>query len=333
MADLSASNRRQALATLAYLATAGVSVVSSSVRAEEKPWPTKPIRVLIPYSAGGGTDVIARLVTSRLSELLKTPVIVDNRPGGRSIIAYEALLHEPADGYTFVFNNSSHAIQAAYTGLRYDPAKDLMPVTTVALSSILLLVSPSFPAKTMAEFIDYNKKNPGKVSFASFGAGTASHLYGEILNDTAKIDMQHVAYKGSAPALNDLMGNQIQVAFIDAAAAAPFVASGKVRALGITGQQRWKAFPQTPTFGELGYKDMAQAGWWGFVARRGIPAAVIARMTSEISKIVAAPDMAEKMQGLGAEPHVYTNKEFETVVASDMERWKRIVREKNIAME
>ena len=296
-------------------------------------WPSKPIRIIVPYSPGGGTDVAARLVAQKLQDSLKQTVIVDNRPGGKSIIAYEALLRETPDGYTFLFNNSSHGIQAAYKKLPYDVLADFAPVSPIANSSVVFAVSPNSPAKTLPEFLSYVRENPGKVAFGSFGAGTSSHLYGEILNLAAGIDMLHVAYKGSAPALSDLMGGHVQALFVDAISAKPLAESGKIRALAITGTQRWKAYPNLPTFGELGYKELGTPGWWGFLASKKVPLRIVERMAGEIHKVVAMPEVAAKLGEIGAEAHSDTPANFALTVQADVARWKKIVWDRNLSID
>ena len=296
-------------------------------------WPSKPIRLIVPYAAGGGTDIVARLVADKLGQGLGRPVVVDNKPGGRSIIAYESLLQDKADGHTILLNNSSHGLQAAYKGLRYDPATDFVPVSELAVSALVFVVSPNNPARTLPEFVTWTRQHPGKVSFGSFGVGTASHLAGEIVNGAQKIDMTHVAYRGSAPALNDLLSEQVQALFVDPASAVAYVKAGRLRALAITGAHRWKAYADVPTFGELGYKDLASDGWWGVLAKKGTPPEIVARLADELRKIVRSPEFGEKVETLGAEPLVTTPQEFGAQIQSDMARWKRVVKERGISLE
>jgi tripartite-type tricarboxylate transporter receptor subunit TctC len=301
--------------------------------ASDKAWPSGAIRIVVPYAPGGGTDTAARVVARKLQESLKQTVVVDNRPGGKSIIAYEAVLREPADGHTFLFNNSSHGIQAVYKNLPYDVVADFAPVSPIANSSVVFAVSPDSPAKTLSEFLSHVRRNPGKVAFGSFGVGTSSHLYGEILNLAAGIDMLHVAYKGSAPALSDLMGGHVQALFVDAIAAKPLVESGKIRALAITGSRRWQAYPNLATFGELGYAELGRPGWWGFLASRKVAPAIVARMAEEIRKVVAMPDVAAKLSEIGAEAHSDTPADFAVTVQADVARWKRIVKDRNLSID
>jgi len=317
---------------LALLLAAAIAPAMAQGTAADK-WPPATIKIIVPYAAGGGTDVAARLIARKLQDALKKPVIVDNRPGGKSIIAYEATLHDPSDGSTFLFNNSSHGIQATYKKLPYDVLKDFTPVTPIAHSSVVLAVAPNSPAKTLAEFLAYVHSNPGKVSFGSFGAGTSSHLYGEILNVAAKIDMLHVAYKGSAPALADLMGGHVQALFVDAIAAKPLADTGKIRALAITGTQRWKAYPDLPTFGELGYPELGAPGWWGLLASSKVPAPIVARLADEVKKIVAMPDVVTQLREIGAEAHAETPAEFQRTVQGDVARWRKIVQERNLVLD
>jgi tripartite-type tricarboxylate transporter receptor subunit TctC len=313
------------------LAAAAAPVLAQGQAADK--WPTSTIKIIVPYSAGGGTDTAARLIARKLQDALGKPVIVDNRPGGKSIIAYEAVLHDPADGSTFLFNNSSHGIQATYRKLPYDVLKDFTPVSPIAHSSVVLAVAPTAPSKTLAEFVAHVRANPGKVSFGSFGAGTSSHLYGEILNVSAKVDMLHVAYKGSAPALADLMGGHVQALFVDAIAAKPLADTGKIRALAITGSQRWKAYPELPTFGELGYPELGAPGWWGLLASSKVPPPIVARMADEVKKIVAMPDVASQLSAIGAEAHAETPAEFARTVQADVARWRRIVKERSLELD
>jgi tripartite-type tricarboxylate transporter receptor subunit TctC len=319
------------IATL--LLAASLSPAMAQGSAGGKAWPSSAIKIIVPYPPGGGTDTAARVIARKLQESLKQSVIVDNRPGGKSIIAYEAVLREPADGHTFLFNNSSHGIQAAYKKLPYDVVADFTPVSPIANSSVVFAVGPDSPAKTLAEFITHVRQNPGKVAFGSFGTGTSSHLYGEILNLSARIDMLHVAYKGSAPALSDLMGGHVQALFVDAVSAKPLAETGKIRALAITGTQRWKAYPNLPTFGELGYAELGKPGWWGFLASSKVPPQVVAHMAEELRKIVAMPDIAAKLSDIGAEAHSDTPANFALTVQEDVARWKRIVKDRNLSLE
>jgi len=320
-------------AWLLVLLSALVATSAMSQEASVGKWPPATIKIIVPYAAGGGTDVAARIVARKLQEALKKPVIVDNRPGGKSIIAYEATLRDPSDGSTFLFNNSSHGIQATYKKLPYDVLKDFTPVTPVAYSSVVLAVAPNSPAKTLAEFLAYVRSNPGKVSFGSFGTGTSSHLYGEILNVAAKVDMLHVAYKGSAPALADLMGGHLQALFVDAIAAKPLAETGKIRVLAITGTQRWKAYPDLPTFGELGYAELGAPGWWGLLASSKVPAPIVSRLAEEVKKIVEMPEVVTQLRELGAEAHSETPAEFQRTVQADVVRWRKIVQERNLELD
>jgi len=206
-------------------------------------------------------------------------------------------------------------------------------VSEVAISSLVFVVAPNNPSRKLAEFVEWTRKRPQQVSYGSFGVGTASHLFGEILNGVESIDMTHVAYKGSAPALNDLLGEQIQALFVDPAAAIPYVKSGRLRALAVTGSRRWKAYADIPTFGELGYKDLSSVGWWGLLVKKGTPPEVLARLANELKKIVALPDVAEKISALGAEPFASTPQEFDNAIRNDMARWKRVVQDRNISLE
>lgn len=316
-----------ALAIAALAIPAGGSAVSAQTLR------CTAIRLYVPYAAGGGTDVSARLIGSKLGEALKIPVIVENRPGAKSVIAYQALLRDPADGCAYLFDNSSHSLQSVYKGLPYDPAKDFKPVAMVAIAPNIFVVDPKLPVKTMQDFIAYAKQHPGKVTYASFGVGSTSHLSGEVLNSAAGINMVHVPYRGSAPAVADLMGGTVQALFVDPLTAKPLVDSGKVRGLAVIGAERAPAEPDLPSMAELGIADLSVPGWWGLFARAGVPDAVVEELAAQVRRITTNPDVQERIAGLGGQAHAEMPKEFTATIAKDSARWQKVVKERNLVLE
>ncbi len=296
-------------------------------------WSRTQVKIVVPYAAGGGTDAIARLFGAALSDELHKTFIVVNRPGGKSLVAYQAAIAEPSDGSTLLFDNSSHTLQELYKNLPYDPAKDLVPVSLVSVISSILVVSPRLGVNTLEEFVAHVRAHPAKINCGSYGVGTISHLQEELLNRAAKIEMVHVPYKGSAPALNDLVGGHIDALFVDALAAQPLVKAGKVKALAAVGNQRAKAYPDLPTFAELNYAELGTPGWVGFFARTGMPQAIIDRLGEALKKIATTPDLATRLRDLGAEPYASSPAEFADIIRKDAARWKNIVVERGIPIE
>ncbi len=296
-------------------------------------WSRTQVKIVVPYAAGGGTDAIARLFGAALSDELHKTFIVVNRPGGKSLVAYQAAIAEPSDGSTLLFDNSSHTLQELYKNLPYDPAKDLVPVSLVSVISSILVVSPRLGVNTLEEFVAHVRAHPAKINCGSYGVGTISHLQEELLNRAAKIEMVHVPYKGSAPALNDLVGGHIDALFVDALAAQPLVKAGKVKALAAVGNQRAKAYPDLPTFAELNYAELGTPGWVGFFARTGMPQTIIDRLGEALKKIATTPDLATRLRDLGAEPYASSPAEFADIIRKDAARWKNIVVERGIPIE
>ncbi|WP_233838542.1 Bug family tripartite tricarboxylate transporter substrate binding protein [Paraburkholderia sp. ZP32-5] len=322
---------KRAFVRLIATAVAACAVILPLAAFADGGWSCNTIRILVPYAAGGGTDIVARIVASKLGEDLHNTVIVDNRPGGKSIIAYQELLRARADGCTLLLDNSSHSIQSVYRDLPYDPQRDFQAVSEVALGPTLLATSTSFPASNLKEFVGQAKK--GDVKYGSYGVGTSSHLDGETLSVDASASMTHVPYRGSAPALNDLVGGHIQALFVDGLAARPLLKAGKIRAIAAVGQVRWKAFPDVPTFGELGYADLSSPGWWGIFTGAKVPAAYVNQISDTLKKIVAEPDTVQKMWEIGAEAYTNGPAAFTSVTATESARWQAIVAKRHIVLE
>jgi len=315
---------------------AGLLLLAPHPAHAEKPadYPTHPIRIIVPYAAGGGTDIIARTVGAALSRQMGQPVVVDNRPGGQTVVAYSIASKAAPDGYTLLLNNSAHSIQPAlFKDLPYDAIKSFRGVAGIAAAPVVFVVDRKLPVTDLKSYLAYGKASPERLNFGSFGAGTGSHLWGEMLASVSGIDMMHVPYKGSAPAIQDLIGGQINGLFVDPLAIKPHIQAGTVRALGVTGPRRWKGLESVPTFAEQGYPQFADVGWFGLFAPAGTPDAIVNRLSAEVAKAVAVPEVKARLQELGTEPNGTTPAAFDAQIRKDAERWARVVAEKHITLQ
>jgi tripartite-type tricarboxylate transporter receptor subunit TctC len=301
-------------------------LVTVCAHAAAPDWPSKPIRLIVPFSTGGTTDIVARLYAQRLSEALGQQVIVDNRTGAGGTIGTEAGARAAPDGHTFVFGStSSTAVSPGlYPNLSFDIARDFAPVAQVASASIVLAAHPTLPARNMKELVALAKARPGEIVYASSGNGSSLHLCAEYLKYLAKIDMLHVPYKGVGPALPDLLAGQAQLLFSDMPPFAPYIKTGRLRALGVTTAKRSPLLPDIPAIAETvpGY-DLA--GWYGVLAPAGTPAAIIERLHAEIQKIMASPQMKERYMALAIEPVERTSRQYGEYVQSELAKWGKII--------
>jgi tripartite-type tricarboxylate transporter receptor subunit TctC len=292
-------------------------------------YPAKPIRLVVPFPAGGTTDILARAVAQRLTDDWGQPVVVDNRPGAGGNIGTELVAKAAPDGYTLEMGTvGTHAINASlYAKLPYDPVKDFAPVILVAGVPNVLVVNPAVPATTLQELIAYAKANPGKLNFASPGNGTSGHLCGELFKVMAGVQMAHVPYKGSAPALHDLIGGQVQLMFDNLPSALPQIKAGKLRALAVTSTTRAPALPDVPTLAEAGVPGYAAASWFGLFAPAGTPPAVVAKVNTAVAHWLASPEAKEKLLAAGADPAGGSPEDFARHVAAEATKWAKVVRE------
>jgi tripartite-type tricarboxylate transporter receptor subunit TctC len=297
-------------------------------------WPVKPVRLISPYPPGGQTDIISRYLADKLQPVLGQPVLVENRAGAQGIVGIEAAKNSAPDGYTFVYANVSNISlnPHIHDKLPYDGLRDFAPVTQLGLSVLAMVVPATLNVKTLAEFIAYAKANPGKVSFASFGTGSTSHVYGEMLKASAGISMTHVPYKGAGPAVQDVMAGHATMGIHDLATVGPNVRAGKLVALAVTGPQRWPLFPDLPTFAEQGH-PLDIAGWNGIMAPAGTPKAVVDRMSAEINRIIQSPEGREQILKFGLLVTGTTPEEFSAIIRRDTPRWGEVIRKAGIKAE
>ena len=312
-----------------------VLFASSVAGAQPQSYPSKPIRFVVPYPAGGPLDTVARLLGQKVGESVKQPVIVDNKPGAGGNIGADAVAKSPPDGYTILMGAvATHAINPTlYAGIPYDAAKDFIPVTQVASTPNVLVVNPSVPAGTVREFIAYAKANPGKLNYASPGPGSGAHLAGELLKSSAGVEMVHVPFNGIAPAVTAVVAGDVQVMFAGSTSAMPHVATGKLRALGVASPKRMVSTPALPTLDESGLPGFDVTSWYSIVAPAATPPAVIERLQKEIAKALDTLDVKAKLAGLGAEPVGNTPSEFAAMIRNESAKWGKIVKDANIRPE
>jgi tripartite-type tricarboxylate transporter receptor subunit TctC len=291
-------------------------------------YPSKPIRFVVPYPAGGPLDTVARLLGQKVAESTKQPVIVDNKPGAGGNIGADAVAKAPPDGYTILMGAvATHAINPTlYAAMPYDASRDFIPVTQVASTPNVLVVNPSVPAANVREFIAYAKANPGKLNFGSGSTGSAGHLAGELFKTMAGVDMTHVPYKGAAPAMNDLIGGQIQLMFDNLASSLAQVRAGRVKALAVTTARRSALAPELPTIAESGLPRFDINTWFGIFVPAGTPRAVVERLHAEFTRALAAPDVRERMIALGAEPAGNKPEEFAAYIRAEADKYARVIR-------
>jgi tripartite-type tricarboxylate transporter receptor subunit TctC len=298
-------------------------------------YPSKTVRFVVPYPPGGASDVTARMMAEKLTELYGHPFVVENRPGANGNIALEHVARSAADGYTILMGNvGPNAINAGlYPKLPFDPIKDFAPITLTTTVPLVLLVSQSSPFKTTADLVGYAKANPGAVKFASGGLGSATHLTAELLKKTAAIDIVHVPYKGDAPAMTDLIGGHVDMTFATAIAAAPNIAASRVRVLATASQERPKSLAQYPTVAESGIVGFESTSWGGVMAPGGTPAPIVASLHNKIVQVLAMPDIREKLVSMGVEVVGGTPEEFASYLKAEIDKWTSVIQAAAVKIE
>ncbi|SEB06086.1 tripartite tricarboxylate transporter substrate binding protein [Variovorax sp. YR216] len=316
-------------------AAALLATTSALASAQGGNFPNKPITIVVPFPAGGVTDQLARGVGQKMSESLKVPVIVDNRPGAGAQIAANFVKQAPADGHTiFIGDIGSFALNGnLYAKLSYDPLKDFTPLARLALAPALLVVNADGPYKTAADLILAVKTKPGGVSIASQSTGSGGHLFAEMLRDKTKGNLNHVPYRGSSPALIDMVGNQVEVFFDPMITSGPFVKDGKLRALAIGAEKRSAQFPNVPTLAEVGLGDINLVAWFGMAVKAGTPPAVVSLLSNEVVKAIQSPELSKKFTDQGLEVAPMTDAQFGPFVKDETARWGLVIKNASIKLE
>ena len=312
---------------LRHLASTLLVCLPLVAAAQATDFPNRAIRIVVPFPPGGATDAAARLVAQKMGEHWGQPVVVDNRPGAGGNVGSDIVAKSPADGYTLVMGvTGSHAINTSlYSKMPYDPVTDFVAISQVAVVPNVLVVHPSVPASNLAELVALAKKEPGKLDYASLGNGTAAHLGMEMLKSAAGIDITHVPYKGSAPAVSDLIAGQVQMMVDGLPSSLPHVKAGKLRAIALTSLHRAPALPDLPTIAET-YPGFYADAWSGLFAPKGTPQPVVDKLSAEVQRILKLPDVREKLAALGAEPVGSTQAEFTAHVRREIDKWAKVVK-------
>jgi tripartite-type tricarboxylate transporter receptor subunit TctC len=307
-------------------ASAGIGLAGGALAQDT--YPSKPVRFILPFPPGGGTDILGRIISERLAAQLGQPVVIENRGGAGGNVGAEVAAKSAPDGYTIVLVAPSLAISPSlYSKLGYDPVKDFAPVSLVATVPNVMITHPSVPANTLVEFIALAQARPGAMNFGSGGSGTSNHLAGELFNNVAGVKLVHVPYKGVNLAMNDVLSGQVQLVVIGIPAAAPHIKAGKLRALAVIAPQRAAALPDVPTAAEAGLPKFEVTTWYGVLAPAGTPRPIIARLNSELAKIMHAPDLKERLATMATEPVTGTPEAFADLIRQEIAKWGKVVRE------
>jgi len=293
-----------------------------------------PVRIVVGFAPGGGTDVLARVIGQKLGVMWNTSVVVENKPGATGAIAAAYVAKQPPDGATLLMAHvNSHAIAPALLDVKYDPRADFTPISMVGVTPNMLTCRPEQKVRTVSDIVALCRKNPGKISFGSSGIGSAQHLALELFRMQARIDVVHVPYKGSGPLVADLMGGQIDYAFDTMTAATPFIQQGKVIAIAQTRLKRAASHPNVPTLAESGFPGLDAASWYGLVGPKGMPAALAQRMNADVNRVLAMPDVVERLKSFGAEDSGGSNQQFATFIASESTKWAKVVKDAGVKAE
>lgn len=320
---------------MAALSFGACAMFSNIAYAQATPWPNKPIKYVVPFSPGGVSDGVARIVAQHLSERLGQPVIIDNRPGVSGIVGTQNVAHAPADGYTVIGGTiTTHAVNPFFSkNLGYDPVKDFVPVNLVGMVSNVLVVPENSRFNSVAQVVAELKAKPDSLTYGTAGPGTSQHLSGQLFQNITGTHMRQIIYKGGSQAIVDLVGGQIDMVFETVAAARPMMDSKRVKVLGVTAAQRLPSLPGVPTLAEAGAPNFEMQSWQGIFAPAGTPKSVVDRMAREIAAVVARPDVQEKLRGLGVEPDGRTSEAFATFQQSEIVKWGKVIKDAGIQAE
>jgi len=318
---------------LAPLAAAAATALAAPAFGQAG-YPTKPLKIIAPVQPGGGVDLVARTIADRLGKALGQAIVVENQSGGGGVVGSLATARAAPDGYTLMVGYvGTHGTNPAVRKLPYDAIRDFTPVAMVGGTPNILVVPPSLPPNTLPEFVAYAKANPGKLAYGSSGPGTLTHLAMEQFKVAADLDLTHVPYRGIGPAITDILGGQTQALFPGLAAALPHLKAGKMKALAITGTRRHRLVPDIPTFEELGYKGFDGVQWYGIVGPANLPPPIVKRLNEEIDRVLANPELRERLAGEALEPMPMSPEQFAQYIRDDIARWSRLARERNIQID
>ena len=317
-------------AVAAALLVAGLACSGAQA---QKDYPTKSIRLIVPFAPGGGTDIVARLMAQKLTEAFRQTVIVDNRAGGGGTMGAETAVRATPDGYTVIIMSGSYATNAAMFKLPYDPVKDILPMGLIGDTAFLLALHPGVPIKSVHELLAFSRSKPGALNYGSSGTGGIAHLSGELFDLLAATKMTHVAYKGTGPALNDLLGGQIQLIFGSAPSTIPLVRANRLRAIAVTTTKRSAALPDLPTVAEAGVPGYELVLWYGVLGPKNLPKNIVARWNTEIRKATKLPDMKERLASEGFDIDDSPPEVFQAVLKRDVAKWAKVVKDAKIKLE
>jgi len=297
-------------------------------------FPARAIRVIVPFAPGGGTDILIRTVSPKLSEALGQQLVIDNRAGGGSTIGSELAAKAPPDGYTLLMVDTSFTTNPSlYSKLPYDSARDFAPVSLMAAAPVILIVHPSVPVKTVKEFVALAKSKPGQLNFASGGPGSSTHLGGELLKLVAGIDLVHIPYKGTGPAVADVLGGQVVMMFAGISSVKQYVAVGRLRAIAVTGQKRSPAMPEVPTFIESGLRGVDSGTYWGCLAPAATPKDIVNKLSTTIANVLKMGDIEKRLSDLGFDAIGGTPDQFATIIRSETEKWARVIKSAHVKLD
>ena len=329
-------NRRAILVMSAVAAAASTALAPMAANAQpEANWPSKPIKWVVPFPPGGAMDVIARTLGDKAARELGQPFVIENRPGAGGNIGADYVAKQPGDGYTIMITSIGMATnKALYNKLSYDPVKDFAPISLLAVvPNVLVVNAAKSPEKSVADVIAHAKKEPGKLTYASAGNGTSIHLAGEVFASMAGINILHVPYKGSGPAVTDMLGGQVDLMFDSITSARPHIQSGKLRALGLTTAKRSSALPDVPTIAEAGIPGYEVSPWFATFAPAGTPAEVVNKLNKVLNGLMKDPETLKKLESIGAEPIGSTPQELATHLNKELTRWDKLIKERNIRLD
>ena len=319
------------LRALTCSAAAACATIATMPAAAQAPFPSKPITLVVPFAPGGGNDILARLIAPKMSAQLGQPIVIENKPGAGGNLGADYVAHAAPDGYTLVIA-SSQITMNPYLGMKvpFNVERDFEPVGRIGSVPLMLVSNTEQPYKTLKDFVDYTRANPGKVSYSSPGPGTPQHLAGEVFAKLNKTELLHVPYRGTGPSISDLMGNQVQVSFATFASVIQYVRAGKLRALGIAGQHRTTLMPDLPSFAEVGLKSYDVELWYSLLAPAKTPRTVVDKLNAALLAALKSPDLADQFTKQGFEVKGSTPVELKTYISRELARWQRVITENNI---